>query len=173
VEETRNWEFAKDAFKGFPYYQHYEMNTVEERYDYTAKTWSGNETRVSRSRISLKNKMQYPIWTMQSLVMIGLRFLDLSSPGIIYLVEPWLLKEPMPLRGKYLGEEEIETKAGRFKTKKETMDLADIFMGRLLESYTRNMVVWVDEASDRVIRIKGPDEEDYLTGISVFTNGVD
>ncbi len=170
VEETRNWEFAKKEFKGFPYYQHYELDARDETYNYTAKSWSGSETRESRSRISLKNKMQYPIWTMQSLVFIGLRFLDTSSPGIFYLVEPWMMKEPMPVRGKYLGSEDIETKAGRFRTRKEGMDLADVFIGRLLEPYTKNMIVWADVSSGRIIKIKGPGEEDYLDSISIFTN---
>jgi hypothetical protein len=168
VEETRNWEFAKGQFRGFPYYQHYEMNIKDETYDYTARYWNGNETRESRSRISLKNKMQYPIWTMQSMVMIGPRFMDFNGHGIIYLVEPWIFKEPMPLRVRILGREEIETKAGRFKTVKENMDIADIFIGRLLESYTKSMIAWVDESSGRVIKIKGPDEVDYLESISVF-----
>ncbi len=170
VEETRNWEFAKDVIKGYPYYQHYQMNIKDETYEYTARTWSGAETRESHSRIRLNNKMQYPIWTTQSLVMIGMRFLDIKSPGIVYLVEPWMLKEPMPIRVKYLGTEVIETKAGRFKTIKETMDIADVFIGRLLESYTKNMIAWVDESSGRMIKLKGPDEDDYLESISVFTN---
>ncbi|MGA2143077.1 MAG: hypothetical protein ABSG94_11750 [Brevinematales bacterium] len=170
VEETRNWEFAKDAIKGFPYYQHYEMNTRDETYEYTAKTWNGIETRESRSRISLKNKMQYPIWTTQSLVFIGARFLDRDSTGIVYLVEPQILKEPMPIRIKFLGREEIATKAGRFKTIKGTMLIADVFIGRLLDSYTKNMAVWIEESSGRVIKIKSINEEDYLISISVFTN---
>ena len=75
--------------------------------------------------------------------MIGARFLDRDSDGIVYLVEPWILKEPMPIRVKYNGREEIVTKAGRFKTIKGTMLIADVFIGRLLESYTKNMTVWV------------------------------
>ena len=51
------------------------------------------------------------------------------------------------------GREDIQTKAGVFHTVKVGMKAADPFLGKLLESYTKEMFIWVED-SDRALVVK-------------------
>ena len=135
----------------------------ETTFDYSNKIissieqiWDGYEMRNKKSKIPMKPGFQHWNIPMNALYAIGLRILDFSNPGIVYGIMPSVIKEPVPGRLKFIKKEEIKTKAGFFKTIKVGFQISDPFLGKLMESFTRETFLWIED-SPRALLIK--DEE--------------
>ncbi len=111
--------------------------------------WTGYGTNISKSRIKIKP--DYPIWDSLSMIFVGLRFLDIKSPGIIYLVEPRVLKEPIPMNFHIIKKEVLETPAGKFNTLKISAQSYDPFIGKLGKAINDQTFYWVEESERQLI----------------------
>jgi hypothetical protein len=130
------------------------INKSNAEAEYMAKIWDGFGIKSMTSRIKIKP--DYPIWDFDSIGYIGLRLFEPTNKGIIYIIAPDLLKEPIPVSFSIKGREVVKTKAGVFNTVKLGMFLADPFLGKLLEGYVREVFAWVED-SDRGLVIKTKD----------------
>jgi hypothetical protein len=117
----------------------------------------------------VKVKPGYPVWEMSSLLFAGVRVLDLNSPGIIYVVEPQILREPIPGRVKQIGKEKITTPAGSFNTVKFGYAIADSFIGKLLDPMTKESYFWIED-SPRALIIKTVDPMGDSTQLENISN---
>jgi hypothetical protein len=118
---------------------------------YLNKIYDGYNSQVKANRISIYP--DYPIWDGSSLGFIGARIFGIANNGILYLIEPEILKDPISMSFDIKGREDIQTKAGIFHTVKVGMKVADPFLGKLLESYVNSMFVWVED-SNRALVVK-------------------
>ncbi len=135
------------------------IDKIKERADYKEQIWDGEEIKIRTSRIKIKP--DFPILDIDSLGFIGARLFDYSKNGIIYLVAPGAVKEPVPCYFEIKGREVIETKAGRFNTIKVGGESADPFLGKLLENYSKKMFFWIED-SERGLVIKTQDADDKV-----------
>jgi hypothetical protein len=144
-----------------------QIDRKNETANYRETEWDGYKYRTRNSRIKIK--AGYPVWDFGSLIYVGARFLDLKSSGIVYGIIPEIIKEPIPVSFKFLGNEVIETKAGRFNTAKFGFYAADIFLSKLMENY-KDGYFWIDESENgRIIEIQIPGGNiTLLEGISIW-----
>ncbi len=155
VEEVRDFSGQKDKFRNWPFHQEFKYIPKSMEMEYTAKIWDGYSEKTRKSRIRINPKLEnIPFWTMNAIIFVGIRFLDIHSKGVFLAIEPQMLKEPIPAYAKFLSKEVIETKAGKFNTVKCGMSVADPFIGRLLENITKDTYIWIDENSGIVVKIK-------------------
>jgi hypothetical protein len=111
--------------------------------------WNGYETNIIKERVKIKP--EYPIWDSLSMIFVGLRFLDIKSPGIIYLVEPIVLKDPIPMNFQIIKKEVLETPAGKFNTLKINAQTSDPFIGKLGKAINDKTFYWVEESERQLI----------------------
>jgi len=118
-----------------------------------------------------KLKKEYPVWSISSLMMIGCRFMDASRGGILYIVEPNYVKDPVPAYFRVVGKEVLETKAGKFNTIKVGFSTSDPFLGSLLNSYTSEIFFWVeDSARALVVKTQIENNVNLIEEISTWRN---
>ncbi len=138
---------------------------------YWETVWDGNALRTRHSIIKIKTN--FPVWDMGSLIFLGARFFDLKTPGIVYAIIPNILKMPVEIGFKYIGKEIIETKAGKFNTRKVGFYGADPFLAKLMESYSKEGFFWIDESEKGlIIKLQAPGSIYLLENISVW-NGTE
>ena len=148
-------------------YQDIKFDKVNSIAETTSKLWDGNELKISTGK--MKIKPGFPVWDPGSIIFIGLRYLDVSGPGIVYLVTPQVLKEPMPVSFRVVKKEVLETKAGKFNTLKISFSVADPFISKLMDSYIKTTFIWVED-SERALIVKTdvPGSINELESVSVY-----
>ncbi len=119
---------------------------------------------------SLKNRVAvkpgFPVLDLGSVMVMGIRFLDITGPGIAIFVVPEIIKEPLPMTFRFIGREKITTKIGVFKTIKVGFIVSDTFLSRLMQPFTKETFVWLEDSDRRlVIKMKSPNQEFILTEI--------
>ena len=134
------------------------IDKTKSQAEYKEQVFTGEEIRSITSRIKIKP--DFPVLDIESLGFIGTRLFDYSKNGIIYLVS-FVVKEPVPIYFEVKGREVIETKAGRFNTIKVGGEVADPFLGKLLENYSKKMFFWIED-SERGLVIKTQDADDRV-----------
>ena len=134
---------------------------------YIKKFWKNEEMRFQNTRVRINPK--YPIWEISSVAFIGTRFLDLKKPGIIMLVQPNIIKEAVPVSFVFKGKEEITTPAGKFHTQHYGFQISDPFMARLLESFTKEIELWIEDSERAfVIKAKYPGRSCEIESIGIW-----
>lgn len=124
---------------------------------------------VNTVRSTVKLKPGYPVWDMAGFMFLGTRCMDISNKGILYIVEPFYIKDPVPCTLNELGKEVIETKAGKFNTIKIGFIVTDPFLGSLISAYSQNFFVWVEDAPrSLIIKSQMNDNINLLDEISVW-----
>lgn len=119
------------------------------------RTWDG--LRVSSRKDKIPVKPGYPILDLGSGMIEGIRFLDIRKPGIAYFVVPEIIKEPLPLSFRIIGKEKIVTPAGTFDTIKVGFLIADSFLERLMQKFTDETVIWIEDSDRRlVVKMNNP-----------------
>ena len=119
------------------------------------RTWDGMKVSARKDKIPVKPG--YPILDLGSGMIEGIRFLDIKKPGIAYFVVPEIIKEPLPLSFRIIGREKIVTPAGTFDTIKIGFLIADSFLERLMQKFTQETVLWIEDSDRRlVIKMKNP-----------------
>ncbi len=140
-----------------------EVDSENQNALYRSIAWDGSETRSTSSKINLKKDI--PIWTIESSSFGAARFLDIKSPGIIQVVIP-NLKQTIPGRFIYLGNEILSTPAGKFNTLKVGFIITDPFLSRLLERYLKEMFFWIEDGPRAlIVKTQRPDEINILEEI--------
>ncbi len=119
--------------------------------EYLSKSWDGNQTTCQKTRVKIKP--DYPVWELSSIAFVASRFMDIKKPGVLLLVQPGIIKEAVPVSFIYKGKEDITTIAGKFHTLKYNFQIADPFMGKLLENYVKYSSIWIED-SERALLIK-------------------
>ena len=124
---------------------------------YTAKIWDGYDMMTKTSRVPIKTG--YPVWDVPSVAFVATRYLDYESKGMIYGVVPATVKEAVPVMARFIKKETIEVPAGRFQTIKLGVGIPDAFLANLLETYVKEMFVWVEDSPrSLVIQTQSPTE---------------
>src|SRR5208283_2383061 len=77
-----------------PYQFHIRMNADRDMIESETWLWDGKTISEEKSRMQVKPG--YPVWDGNSIAFLGSRYLDLDSKGLAYLVQPGMVKEPMP-----------------------------------------------------------------------------
>ena len=155
VEMNRNFMEMTNSSDNGPVLMKYSYNDDLKEMQYKLINWNGKETTAQMNRIKIKQG--YPFWDLTSIIFIGMRFMDITHPGICYVIAPFVFKDPMPGMIQILGKEEIEVPAGKFKTIKVGFKIADSFIGRLMDSYIKDTVIWLeDNESMRLIKMNAP-----------------
>ena len=131
------------------YYRSFRMNG--EDLDMESRVLRNDTTISIKSRVHVKNG--YPLWDLDSTTLFSFRYFDMSRPGILYVVIPSLLKEPLPLSFKIIGREKIRTGLGEFETVKLGALISDPFLGKLMDGFVDSTTLWVED-SDRKLLFK-------------------
>lgn len=110
--------------------------------------WDGANMKISRA--TMTTRKDFPIFDLNSTYYI-VRFLDVATPGIAYLCIPQIFKNPIPATFNYIGKEVIKTPAGVFNTVKFTLIPTDPFLAKLMESYTKQGIIWMEDSPRRLL----------------------
>ena len=113
--------------------------------------WDGYELKKSQPKMTVRKG--YPVIDMNLITYIC-RFLDVTGPGIVYLCQPNVLREPIPFSFSFIGRETVRTPAGEFKTVKVAINIADPFLAKLLTPYAKELMIWIED-SPRMLFVKG------------------
>jgi len=144
-----------------------EINTNDSEAYSRIYNWDGINITTSTSKTRIKPGYSY--WDIDSLGMIGMRFLDLAKPGIVYVIAPEFAKEPVPASFKYYGDEAVDVPAGKFLAGKYGFTISDPFLGKLLGKYASDYIVWVEKGTRGLtVMAKGPWGESRLEKISTW-----
>lgn len=134
---------------------------------YVSKIWDGYDLRTQTMRVKLRPN--YPVWDVASLAFVGSRFLDLSGKGIVYGVYPTVVKDAVPIRAHFIKKETIDTPLGKFETLEYGVGITDPFLAQLLDSYVKELNIWIEDAPrGLVIRTESPEDNYILEGISTW-----
>ncbi len=144
-------------------YSHYRL--LKGYVEYITRSLKNHETNENRYRVNVKPG--FPSWDMWSSIYFTLRFLDVRSPGVEYVIIPEVMKEPIPFSAVYLGKETIKTGAGSFDVIKAKMPMGDPFLGRLLDPMMGNAYSMIEDSDRRlVVKIGAADNGNVLEEIS-------
>ena len=144
-----------------------EIDQVKNVAVYVSKIWDGFDLRTKTTRVKLKPG--YPVWDVASMAFIGSRFLDLSGKGIVYGVYPTMVKEAVPVSARFIKKEAVQTPLGKFETLKYGVGVTDPFLAQLLDSYVKEMSIWIEDAPrGLVIKTQSPAESYILEEISTW-----
>lgn len=144
-----------------------QIDTTKNIAVYVSKIWDGYDLRTKTTRVKLKPG--YPVWDAASLAFVGARYLDLSGKGIVYGVYPTIVKDAVPISARYLKKETVETPLGKFETLKYGIGIIDPFLAQLLDSYVKEMSIWIEDAPrGLVIKTQSPEEGYILEEISTW-----
>ncbi len=134
---------------------------------YSSKIWDGYDMRTKTVRVKLKPN--YPVWDPTSIAFVGSRFLDLSGKGVVYGVYPLVVKEVIPISAHFIKKEIIDTPLGKFSTLKYGVGITDPFLAQLLDSYVKEMSIWIEDAPrGLVIKTESPGDQFVLEEISTW-----
>ena len=134
---------------------------------YVSKIWDGYDLRTQTMRVKLRPN--YPVWDVASLAFVGSRFLDLSGKGIVYGVYPTVVKDAVPIRAHFIKKETIDTPLGKFETLEYGVGITDPFLAQLLDSYVKELNIWIEDAPrGLVIKTESPEDNYILEGISTW-----
>jgi hypothetical protein len=148
TNDMKNW--AKFGFSGF-FHSHYKLYPDKGYVSFISKSFEGNEIVTKTFRINIRPG--FPVVDMFSLSQYAGRFFDPRNHGILYILIPNFLKDPIPVSFDYGSIETISTKAGAFRVKKIKSSWGDAFIGNLLDSFSKNLSIYVED-SDRRIAVK-------------------
>lgn len=143
------------------------IDAVKNMAVYASDIWDGYEMRTKTTRVKLVPG--YPVWDVPSVAFIGSRYLDLSGSGIIYGVYPTVVKEAVPVNVRMIKKEVLNTPLGKINTTKFGIGVTDQFLSQLLESYIKELYIWIEDAPrGLVIKTQSPTESYILEGISTW-----
>ncbi len=135
--------------------------------NYIEKDWDGCTLKTSSS--TLKIKPGYPVWNWNSVMYLGLRYLDPSNPGSVNMVVPHWIKDPFVGSFIFKGREIVETKAGKFNTVKFSWSMGNIFLAMLMEIFYKDYFFWIDEETGILVKETGDNNNSCeLDEISVW-----
>ncbi len=143
---TKYW--AKLGFSGF-FYSSYRLYPGKGYVDYISKSLEDNGITTKTFRIKIKPG--FPVVDMFSLSQYAGRFFDPRNHGILYLLIPTFLKDPLPVSFDYVSTETITVKAGTFRVKKIKSLWGDAFIGNLLDSFSKNLRIYIEDSDRRVV----------------------
>lgn len=134
---------------------------------YVSKIWDGYDLRTKTFRVKLKPN--YPVWDAASLAFIGSRYIDLSGKGIVYGLYPTIVKDAVPISARLIKKEPIQTPLGVFNTLKYGIGITDPFLAQLLDSYVKELFVWIEDAPrGLVVKTEAPGGVNILEGITTW-----
>ncbi len=151
---------------GDTFYTHYILHQDTGNVEYKTKGFKDNG--IIESSYKAYIKPGYSAWEGGAYFMFSPRFMDPKSGGIMYLVAPAFLKDPVPITIMSAAKEIIETTAGTFNVIKVNTIMADPFIGKLMEPIIKSSGYWIED-SDRKLLIKikrSADNESTLDEIS-------
>ncbi len=145
----------KDIDPANPYssliYSHYKLHRDSGYVEYTSKSLKNKELIEKNYRVNIKK--DYPVCDANSTFYFPTRFLDVRNGGILYMVSPEFLKDPVPFSFKYESRETIRTKAGQFAAIKGAVVSGDPFIGQLVGPLLKKFAIWYED-SDRRLTVK-------------------
>ncbi len=148
TNDTKNEVNYSMGFEGMVYWHYkfdYETGHIENVTKYVKDTLTNTKT------CSVNVNPDIPAWDPTSLIYFLGRFLDPRSPGIFYMVAPEIMKNPIPFSIKLAKKENISTKAGNFIANKVNTISGDPFIGKLMEPFIKNWIIWVADSDSRLI----------------------
>lgn len=128
-------------------YGHYHLNLDTGTVEYLSEAKKGKDIIDSKYRIYIKKG--FPIIDATSFFYFPTRLMDVKGGGIIYMVSPEFLKEPVPVTFEYLNKQKITTAAGTFSTYKVMVLSGDPFIAKLGESVLKKAAFWVEDSNRR------------------------
>jgi hypothetical protein len=164
---TNKDEMKKNAVYGMgdTVETHYQLYRDENFVEFNQKSIGDNGVTENKSKVSVKPG--FSSWEGQAYFMLSPRFMDSRSGGILYLVAPTVLKEPIPVILKSGVKSILSTKAGSFHVNKIETVMADPFIEKLYEPIAKKSGYWVEDSDRRLmIKIQQTDIESFLEEIS-------
>lgn len=147
VENSSNRNFAENRHGTF--YEEYNFDYANQKVDYIAMSWNGNEIKTQKSRMKLNKGFSYSIGNT---IPTFLRMLDPTRPGIFYFAMPQFLKDPLPVFAKVIAKEEITTPIKKFQTVKIRWGVTDTFLSSLYKNYSDSIYIWIDSETARWVK---------------------
>ncbi len=141
---------SPDDLKGM-IYSHYQLYLNEGYVEYRSKKVKDNKTNEYKNRVRINP--DFPSWDGNSAGYLSMRFMDVSSPGIMYIISPGGLKDPIPFTYRYVAKETMLTKVGKFRVNRAKTVLGDPFLGKLMEPILKKADLWFED-SDRRLLVK-------------------
>lgn len=155
---------SSDLINGI--YEKIEVNRNEHIAYVSHKEKKENLEQMSRSRIKLKSN--YPVLTLTSMILGGLRYFDINSSGVFCIIEPHFLKNTIPCTLEFTGKEKITTNAGEFNTIKVKFIIKDPFIGALMSRFTKSMKIWIEDSPRKLIVKTTGEYEVFIDTISTW-----
>ena len=133
----------------------------------TKKIWDGYESKESKA--TMKNlDMTFPFWNQLTFPFWGMRLLDWSKPGVVFIWDP-ILKDPGKAKIDVLGEEKIETPLGSFNTYKMNWRISDPFIGALLKPIVTSVYYYFEKDSSKNRLLQYYDEKsDFVSVLAEY-----
>jgi len=157
-------QYKLDNRNGEAYFS-LEIDTNNNIANYIAKFWDGYEFMQKTSRVPLKKG--YPAWDIPSIAFVGSRYMDINGNGMLYGVVPAYVKEAVPVVGRVIKKEVVVTSAGKFNTIKYGVGIPNAFLAQLLETYVKELYLWLEDSPrSLVIKTTTPDETYLLKEVS-------
>jgi hypothetical protein len=128
--------------------------------------WDGISVRTKTAKIKLKKGYSY--FYMNDLTYLYRMIGTTEAGGIIYLVMPQFLKDPVPLSIKKTGIDNIETPAGNFKAYKYSGYTADPFLGSLMKPWMDTTFIWAD-TNGLVVKYSNPNNYGVIMEKGIWT----
>lgn len=128
----------------------YENMTIDQEtgdVKHQQKIWDGYEDKTTRSRLTIKPG--FPSFALRTIAFDNLQFLDVETSGLVYLILPDMIADPIEGTINVLGRETLETEAGTFETIKISLAPGDAFVKKLLGPLADALVLWVEDAPTR------------------------
>jgi hypothetical protein len=160
-----------DPYKGL-ISSHYQLFQDPGYVEYISKVRKGKEITENRCRINLKGN--FPTFDANSFFFLPVRVMDIAGGGIMYLVAPELLKEPLPFFFKSEAEESVKVKAGIFDSHRLVVMAGDPFLGAVGEPILKKAAFWVDKKKRITVKIQfafgfGTMELEEISNVSTST----
>ena len=160
VKGIQLYNISEEAKEGLSQYgvkdiisTHYEFHQDENYVEFIMKMKADDSVvNVKEKRYKVKVKDGFPIWDGGIGIIYAVRFMDVFNGGIVYLVTPQFLKEPMPLTYKKGTRKSIDTEAGAFNVFSLDGTVMDPFLNRLFLGFFQGAAHWVED-SERMLTI--------------------
>lgn len=163
---------------GSPYsgliYSHYQLLGDMGYVEYRSKIIKDNKLKESKTRVNLIRN--FPTWDGTSFFYFPARLMDIRGGGIMYIVSPEFMKDPMPFSFNYKAKETIRVKAGEFNTYKVITVSGDPFLGKLAEPVLKKAAFWIDESTGITVKIQyafgyGVEEVEEISNVNIKRKG--
>ena len=142
----KNWE--KFGFSGLVS-SYYKLDQDNKFVEYSANSIKDDVTNTAKYRINVKPG--FPVLDMFSMSQYAGRFFDPASHGIIYLIIPTFIKEPLAMTFNYEKKENLTVKAGTFHINKVHISMGDQFIGRLMGTFLNSTSAYVEDSERRIV----------------------